>query len=70
MRLEIQLKAECELIQSALYYDQQVTDLGEHYEAEVRRATSVLINQLLNSCGIGSNLREFFLRRFLFKLIY
>jgi plasmid stabilization system protein ParE len=70
MRLKFHPEAEFELIQAALYYDQKVKDLGDHYKAEVRHATEVLMNQPLIGRRIGAYLRQFFLRRFLFRLIY
>jgi len=45
MKLEFHPEAELELIEAAAYYELQVRGLGERFEAEVRRATDLLLEQ-------------------------
>lgn len=70
MRLEFHPEAETELIEAAVYYNEQVPGLGERFEAEVLRATSLLLEQPLIGRAADPTLREFSLRRFPFTLIY
>lgn len=70
MRLEFHPEAESELIEAAVYYNLQVPGLGERFEAEVLRATSLLLEQPLIGRPADPNLHEFALRRFPFTLIY
>ena len=70
MRLEFHPEAELELIEAAVYYNSQVPGLGERFEAEVVRATNVLLEQPMIGRPADPNLREFVLQRFPFTLIY
>ncbi len=70
MRLEFHPEAELELIEAAVHYELQVPGLGERFEAEVRRATDVLLEYPEIGRPANSNLREFVLRRFPFTLVY
>ena len=71
MRLEFHPEAERELIESAIYYESQVTGLGKRFESEVRRATDLLLHQ--PEIGHPLNVppfRKFILSRFPFHLFY
>jgi len=69
MRLEFHPEAESELLEAAVYYSEQVPGLGERFEAEVLRATSLLLEQPLIGRAADPNLRAFSLRRFPFTLM-
>jgi plasmid stabilization system protein ParE len=70
MRLEFHPEAELELIEAAVFYNLQVPGLGTRFEAEVIRATRLLLEQPQIGRPADPNLREFSLRRFPFTLIY
>ena len=70
MRLEFHPEAELELIEAAVYYEQQVPGLGERFEAEIRRATDLLLDQPEIGTPADQNLRKFILTRFPFTLYY
>lgn len=64
MRLEFHPEAELELIAAAVYYDKQVTGLGERFEFEIRYATELLLDQPEIGTFVGPGLRTFILTRF------
>lgn len=70
MRLEFHPEAELELIAAAVYYNKQVTGLGERFEFEIRYATELLLDQPEIGTSVGPGLRKFILTRFLFTLYY
>lgn len=70
MRLEFHPEAELELIAAAVYYDKQVTGLGERFEFEIRYATELLLDQPEIGTFVGPGLRTFILTRFPFTLYY
>ena len=70
MRLEFHPEAELELIEAALYYELQVPGLGERFEAEVRRATDLLLEHPDIGHPVDPDLRRFILHRFPFSLLY
>jgi plasmid stabilization system protein ParE len=70
MRLEFHPEAELELIEAALHYELEVPGLGERFEAEVRRATDLLLEYPDIGQAVDSDLRRFVLPRFPFTLIY
>lgn len=70
MRLEFHPEAELELIEAALHYELEVPGLGERFEAEVRRAADVLLENPDIGQSVDSDLRRFVLPRFPFSLIY
>lgn len=70
MKLEFHPQAELELIEEAVYYELQVPGLGERFEAEVRRATDLLLEHPEIGHPIDPDLRKFVLNRFPFTLYY
>lgn len=70
MRLEFHPQAEMELIEEAAYYELQVPGLGERFEAEVRRATELLLEHPEIGHPADPYLRKFVLNRFPFTLYY
>ena len=70
MRLEFHPEAELELIESAVYYDKQVSGLGERFESEIRYATDLMLDQPEIGPLVDPNLRKFILTRFPFTLYY
>ncbi|MGB7543219.1 MAG: type II toxin-antitoxin system RelE/ParE family toxin [Burkholderiales bacterium] len=70
MKLEFHPQAELELIEEAAYYERQIPGLGERFEAEVRRATNILLGHPEIGAPADSHLRKFFLNRFPFTLYY
>ncbi|TKS58615.1 MAG: hypothetical protein EWM72_02911 [Nitrospira sp.] len=70
MRLEFHPEAKAEFIAAAVHYEQQVAGLGERFQAEIRRATDLLLNQPVVGLSAGSDLRKFILTRFPFNLYY
>lgn len=70
MKLEFHPEAELELIEAAAYYEHQVPGLGERFEAEVRRATDLLLEQPEIGTPADPVLRTFVLNRFPFTLYY
>ena len=70
MRLEFHPEAELELIEAAVHYELQVPGLGERFEAEVHRATNLLLEHPEIGHAADADLRKFVLRRFPFTLIY
>jgi len=70
MRLEFHPEAELELIEAAVYYETQVTGLGECFESEIRRATDLLLNQPGIGLSADPNLQKLTLTRFPFTLYY
>jgi plasmid stabilization system protein ParE len=71
MKFEFHPEAELELIEAGLYYELEVPGLGARFEAEVRQATALLLEQpeLGHSTGNG-DLRQLVLYRFPFTIIY
>jgi plasmid stabilization system protein ParE len=59
MRLEFHPEAEMELIETAEYYELQVPGLGERFEAEVRRATDLLLEHPDIGSPADPHLRKF-----------
>ncbi len=70
MRLEFHPEAEMELIETAEYYELQVPGLGERFEAEVRRATDLLLEHPDIGSPADPHLRKFVLNRFPLTLYY
>ncbi len=70
MRLEFHPEAEMELIETAEYYELQVPGLGERFEAEVRRATDLLLKHPDIGSPADPHLRKFVLNRFPLTLYY
>lgn len=70
MKLEFHPQAELELIEEAAYYELQVPGLGERFEAEVRRATDLLLDHPEIGHPADPDLRKFVLNRFPFTLYY
>lgn len=70
MRLEFHPEAELELIEAAVCYERQVPGLGERFEAEIRRAIDLLLDQPEIGLPADPNLRKFILTRFPFTLYY
>lgn len=63
MRLEFHPEAEVELIEAAVFYDKQVSGLGERFESEIRYATELLLDQPEIGTSVGPGLRKFILTR-------
>ncbi|MBL8527692.1 MAG: type II toxin-antitoxin system RelE/ParE family toxin [Burkholderiales bacterium] len=59
-----------ELIEAAEYYELQVPGLGERFEADVRRATDLLLVHPEIGAPADPVLRKFVLNRFPFTLYY
>lgn len=59
-----------ELIETAEYYELQVPGLGERFEAEVRRATDLLLEHPDIGSPADPHLRKFALNRFPLTLYY
>ena len=70
MRLEFHPEAELELIEAAVHYELQVSGLGERLEAEVRRATDLLLEHPEIGQPVDPDLRRLVLHRFPFTLFY
>jgi len=70
MRLEFHPEAELELIEAAVHYELQVPGLGKRLEAEIRRATDLLLQHPKMGPPVDPGLRKFVLTRFPFTLIY
>jgi len=70
MRLEFHPEAESELIEAAVYYDEQVPGLGERFESEIRHATDLLLDQPEIGLPVDPDLRKFILTRFPFTVYY
>lgn len=70
MKLEFHPEAEMELVEEAAYYELQVPGLGERFEAEVRRATDILLDHPEIGSPADPHLRKFVLNRFPFTLYY
>ena len=71
MKLEFHPEAELELIEAGLYYELEVSGLGARFEAEIRQATDLLLEQpeLGHNSGVA-NLRQLVWYRFPFTIIY
>jgi plasmid stabilization system protein ParE len=70
MKLEFHPEAELELIEAAAYYELRVPGLGERFEAEVRRATDLLLQHPEIGPAADPVLRKLVLNRFPFTLYY
>lgn len=70
MKLEFHPDAEMELVEAAVYYETEVPGLGERFEAEILRATSLLLKYSEAGTPVDPALRRFVLRRFPFTLYY
>ena len=70
MTLEFHPEAELELIEAAAYYEIQVPGLGERFEAEVQRATDLLLEHPEIGAPADAVLRKFVLNRFPLILYY
>lgn len=68
MNLEFHPEAELELIEAADFYERQVPGLGERFEAEVRRATDLLLAHPQIGTPADPDLRTFVLSRFPYTL--
>jgi len=64
MKLEFHPEAELELIEAAAYYELRVPGLGERFEAEVRRATDLLLQHPEIGPAADPVLRKLVLNRF------
>jgi plasmid stabilization system protein ParE len=70
VKLEFHPEAEVELIEAAVHYELRVPGLGERFEAEVRRATEILLEYPEIGAPVDPDLRRFILNRFPFTLYY
>jgi len=70
MNLEFHPEAELELIEAADFYEQEVPGLGERFEAEVRRASDLLLAHPHIGTPVDPELRTFILDRFPYTLYY
>jgi plasmid stabilization system protein ParE len=70
MNLSFHPEAELELIEAAVYYEHALPGLGERFEAEVRRASGLLLATPEIGPFIESGLRKFVLTGFPYNLIY
>lgn len=70
MRPEFHPEAELEFIEAAVHYERQVRDLGERFEAEIQRATDLLLDQPKIGLSVDPDLRKFILTRFPFTSYY
>ena len=70
MKLEFHPQAELELIEEAAYYELQIPGLGKRFEAEVRRATDLLLDHPEIGLPADPHLRKLVLNRFPFTLYY
>lgn len=70
MRLQFHPAAELELIEAADHYERQVPGLGLQFEAEIRRATDLLLARPEIGPSVDPQLRKFILSRFPFTLYY
>ena len=70
MRLEFHPEAELELVEAAAHYELQVPGLGQRFEAEIRRATDILLDHPDIGSPADPHLRRFILNRFPFTLYY
>lgn len=70
MRLEFHPEAELELIEAAAHYELQVPGLGQRFEAEIRRATDILLDHPDIGSPADPHLRRFILNRFPFTLYF
>ena len=59
-----------ELIEAAVHYELQVPGLGKRLEAEIRRATDLLLQHPKMGPPVDPGLRKFVLTRFPFTPIY
>ncbi len=70
MRLEFHPEAELELIEAAVYYDKQISGLGDRFESEIRYAIDLLLDQPEIGFPADPDLRKLILTRFPFTLYY
>jgi toxin ParE1/3/4 len=70
MKLEFHPEAELELIEAAEYYELQIPGLGERFEAEVHRATEMLLAHPHIGSSVDPALRTFVLDLFPVTLYY
>lgn len=70
MRLQFHPVAELELVEAADHYERQVPGLGLQFEAEIRRATDLLLARPQIGPSVDPQLRKFILSRFPFTLYY
>ena len=70
MRVEFHPEAERELIEAAVYYEHQVPGLGQRLGTEVWRSIDLLLENPNIGSRYGSDLRQWGLNRFPFRLIY
>ncbi len=63
-------EAEEEMMEAAVFYQEQAEGLGERFLDDVERAAQLLSEQPLIGQQIDNNLRRFLLHRFPFSLIY
>ncbi|MEQ1794126.1 MAG: type II toxin-antitoxin system RelE/ParE family toxin [Nitrospira sp.] len=68
--MEFHPEAELELIAAAVRYEEQVSGLGQRFEAEICRAIYLLLDQPEIGLPIDPDLRKFILTRFPFTLYY
>ena len=70
MMVEFLPEAEEEMMEAAIFYQEQAESLGERFLDDVERATQLLIEQPLIGQQINNHLRRLLLHRFPFSLIY
>ena len=70
MMVEFLAEAEEEMMEAAVFYQEQAEGLGEKFLDDVERATQLLSEQPLIGQQIDNHLRRFLLHRFPFSLIY
>ena len=70
MTVEFLPEAEEEMIEAAVFYQEQAEGLGERFLDDVERATQLVSEQPLIGQQIDNHLRQFLLHRFPFSLIY
>ncbi len=70
MRYEFHPEAEQEFVESAAYYERNVTGLGERFGSEVQRAIERLLEYPELGSPIDATLRRLVLTRFPYFLIY
>ncbi len=68
--VEFLAEAEEEMMEAAVFYQEQAEGLGEKFLDDVERATQLLSEQPLIGQQIDNHLRRFLLHRFPFSLIY
>jgi len=63
-------EAEQELLEAALYYENQVDDLGKKFTGEVYRAIARIIDFPLSNQKLTDNIRRKLLKHYPFAVLY